>query len=52
MGITVVKIKGLSQSQYFPGNFNTEEEVESGKKGYFGKEYPSAAFGNAHCDEF
>ena len=45
MGITVVKIKGLSPSQYFPGNLDKGEVAASGKERYFRKEYPSPALG-------
>ncbi|WP_114751116.1 hypothetical protein [Pleomorphovibrio marinus] len=45
MGITVVKIKGLSQLPDFPGNLDREEVAASGKERYYRKEYPSPALG-------
>lgn len=44
-GIAVFKIKGLFQTQYFPGNFKMKEISASGKERYFRKEYSSPAIG-------
>jgi hypothetical protein len=44
-GITVFKIKGLFQTQYFSGNFNQRDVSGSGQDRYYRKEYPSPAIG-------
>ncbi|WP_375586510.1 hypothetical protein [Cyclobacterium xiamenense] len=51
-GIAVFKIKGLCQTQYFPGNFNSQEISASRKQQYFRKEYSSSAIGTLTAMSF